>query len=1120
MEGRSKEAVVGQLLARATSEGQASREKEGDGNPARLRPSVSAPASPDQRNSAKARWGRSTAAARATGVLGAAAQDGLELGTRIWVEDVEHARAGQFGEVKELSNMTTVRVLFDDQWDGDKGEVVRRTAIIPASWRKKKVRSALIGAHAPRTPGSVERRKGGAAKRRDSTSSVSSRQSSSDDSAVRVARLQQDIMRLGAQLNSLEAEKTTAAKHNRIREAVQNQQQIDKIESEIQQKIQELGRLTDGVVDPLAKATASRERAAALIRSKYREFDRRRKQTALNDLPLLANQQQQAEQDRVSLEMQLRVAEETLQELQSELEAANTAAAAAKIQAHFRDRRARNSARSVLRTTSAHVRQLQAKCAGSAELENDLAAASAARIAAEQQHVELTEQLSNVEGQLRATELRELAVQNATSTAAAAAVEAVEKQMVEQSKAAFGIALETAQTGMKASVEAEASKNALLEAEIARLQEKLEIAATANLKQLQEMSERLATERANAQMHEQAALKAAAAADELRQAKATVDAELQDIMAEKDRLNATSTAQQESHDAFTRSIESSQDSLTEQLAEALSQKAILEAQMTTATSAFSSAQAEANGQVEAIEKERQSLATALSEITGAKEVVEADLASAMEELRVNIGAFSDLHGTTIAEQELAAATEEATQQRIRNGEEKLVLAQSAADAAVKLSEVHEEARKGAEERAATADALVGTLQQQAESVRSQLDAEKAGREELQIQLKAATNQRDEMAAEHLVAIDAMKVEQQDFAEAKLDEFHEILQKELVALTKLHEQEKTKREETESTAAKHKDAAQALAEKLASVEKDASDSAAEADVKLTAARQRYEAEHQVLMSELDAAKQEERVQQDAAEAQRQLEAIIQEKQQIEEQYSALSTTVQTISDTFKAQSDTAQSLHDAELQALRGTLESENLKAADEIQQLQASAAEDMQQKLAEMERQHLAARTLLSEQHTAAATIQAQRHRRMARRDVRAVMRAQHGSTEAASVEELESQLATMKSQHEDALSSVATRHSAEMDKMAASLVTDAALVAAEDHHASADEQHETVHEVKAEYEQQLAAARQRYEAEHQVLMSELEAAKQEERVQQDAAEAQRQLEAIIQEKQQIEEQY
>ena len=143
---------LGGLLATRASEGGGAAGAEhggGDGaggggggsSPARAPPSA-----------AKARWGKATAVAKTTRALGAAAPDGLALGTRIWVEDTEHPRAGQFGDVRELTNKTTVRVHFGDQWDGDKGEVVRRAAIMLAAWRKKKSRNALIGPEGtPRT---------------------------------------------------------------------------------------------------------------------------------------------------------------------------------------------------------------------------------------------------------------------------------------------------------------------------------------------------------------------------------------------------------------------------------------------------------------------------------------------------------------------------------------------------------------------------------------------------------------------------------------------------------------------------------------------------------------------------------------------------------------------------------------------------------------------------------------------------------------------------------------------------------------------------------------------------------------------------------------------------------
>ena len=155
----------------------------------------------------------------------------------------------------------------------------------------------------------------------------------------------------------------------------------------------------------------------------------------------------------------------------------------------------------------------------------------------------------------------------------------------------------------------------------------------------------------------------------------------------------------------------------------------------------------------------------------------------------------------------------------------------------------------------------------------------------------------------------------------------------------------------------------------------------------------ETEHQILlMSELEEAQHEEH--ESAVEAQQRLETVLQEKREVEEHYLALSTAVQSISDTFKKQSEAAQLHHEAQIQSLRGAMETESSKAENEMEQLRASAAEELQQKLADLEQQHSAARALLSEQHTAAATIQAQRHRRVGRRDIRAVMKAQRRSVE------------------------------------------------------------------------------------------------------------------------------
>ena len=1136
---------LGGLLATRASEGGGAAGAEhggGDGaggggggsSPARAPPSA-----------AKARWGKATAVAKTTRALGAAAPDGLALGTRIWVEDTEHPRAGQFGDVRELTNKTTVRVHFDDQWDGDKGEVVRRAAIMPAAWRKKKSRNALIAEGTPRTP--RDRAKSGG-RRGSGASSISSRRSSTE-STSRVAQLERDIAALRAQLETLDAGKEASAKAKRFREAKQAKAQIDAAEAELQQKTQELDRLTGArtSADTAAAAAAAdaaqaqEAAAAALIRARYRTFDRRRKQATLDGL---LDQQQQAEQARASLEMKLRVAEETLedgvqksmteseemaaklqaedearraaetriQELQSALETASAAAAASKIQAQFRGRRAGLSARSVLRSTSMRIHELQAQCTETGHLKNELAAASAAQTAVEQQHSEVTERLSSVEDQLRETEVREQAAREAMGVAAAAAAEAVEKRLGEQNKTALDMALETAQSGMRVSVDAQKSKNAALEGEIARLEEKLETAAMAHQKQVQELSEQLAVERANSKVHEQAALRATEMADELTQAKAAVEIELRDTIAEKHRIDASSNAQRESHE----SIQASQASLAEQLAAALDKKAVLEAQLATATNEQSSAQAVADERVAATEIERRGLAAALKDMTVAKETVEADLASALDELRAHIGAISQLHGTVSAEQELAATTEAATQQRVRDAEEKVVMAQSASEAASKLSQAHEQSRQAAETRAES-------LQTQLNLVQSELNAEKAQQDDLRSQVETEKSRLDDLAAEHLAEIEVVKARQETFAEAKLDEFHEVLQRDLVALTKLHDTEKARREAAESATAAEAKAKTASEEQLAKATLEASDSIAKRDQQIQAMEEQHEAERLELASKLDVAKQQEM---ETAELRRQLEAVTEQKQQIEEQYATLSGTVETISETFQAQSLAAQSLHQGEVEALKGTLEGASLKAEDELRQVQSSTAEEMQRKLAELETEHAVAREQLSQQHTAAAKIQSQHHRRTARRDLRRVMDVQqHGgvggvgveSAEGPTIEELESQLEDMQTQHDEAVATMETRHSKELDDLAGTLVADAALVAAEEHHAAVDEHDETLAKARVAHEEQLAKTKQQHEAERLELASKLDVAKQQEM---ETAELRRQLEAVTEQKQQIEEQY
>ena len=73
-------------------------------------------------------------------------------------------------------------------------------------------------------------------------------------------------MTLRAQLDSLEVQKTTAAKQNRVREAVQTQQQIDEIELELQRKMQELGRLTNAAADRVKHLMANRSEPANGLR--------------------------------------------------------------------------------------------------------------------------------------------------------------------------------------------------------------------------------------------------------------------------------------------------------------------------------------------------------------------------------------------------------------------------------------------------------------------------------------------------------------------------------------------------------------------------------------------------------------------------------------------------------------------------------------------------------------------------------------------------------------------------------------------------------------------------------------------------------------------------------------
>ena len=106
--------------------------------------------------------------------LAGARPDGLEHGTRVWVQDSEHARAGQFGVIVEVQGTHVVRVHFDEQWNGDRGEVIRRSFVIPADWKDHPERRPLVQAHPDRTAtprGTPRRRRntGSSAKRTPSS---------------------------------------------------------------------------------------------------------------------------------------------------------------------------------------------------------------------------------------------------------------------------------------------------------------------------------------------------------------------------------------------------------------------------------------------------------------------------------------------------------------------------------------------------------------------------------------------------------------------------------------------------------------------------------------------------------------------------------------------------------------------------------------------------------------------------------------------------------------------------------------------------------------------------------------------------------------------------------------
>ena len=374
------------------------------------------------------------------------------------------------------------------------------------------------------------------------------------------------------------------------------------------------------------------------------------------------------------------------------------------------------------------------------------------------------------------------------------------------------------------------------------------------------------------------------------------------------------------------------------------------------------------------------------------------------------------------------------------------------------------------------------------------------------------DRREELIAAHLAEIAATKGRQAEFAEAKLDEFHEVLQKEMVGLTKLHAAEKVLREQTETSLA-----AEVTAKEAASVELSAQAVQLEATVQALAdLQQTHEDERHALVSELETARQQSETA--AADLQKRLEGLASEKRQAEEQHKALAATVATISDTFKSQNEATQSLHAAE----RQVLQSATAKAEEQIREIQSSSAETTQQQIDELAEQHNVAQLQLSEQHTAAAKIQAGHKRRVAQKDMRTVIGAAAeraaSPVAAESIEALESELSARQEKHAEAVSVMETGYKQEVDEMAATCVASAAMAAAEERYATVDEYEEQTDAITAAYDMQMKQIQEIHEGERQEFVSELEAARQQEVER--ATELERRLQGLALEKQRVEEQH
>ena len=161
--------------------------------------------------------------------------------------------------------------------------------------------------------------------------------------------------------------------------------------------------------------------------------------------------------------------------------------------------------------------------------------------------------------------------------------------------------------------------------------------------------------------------------------------------------------------------------------------------MAVLTKDHSAAQAEAEECLAAAEAQRVEAVSSLEAMAGERDNLEANLATAMEELRVNLGAIAAAEAHESTEQLLVAAAEGATAQRLRDVEDKVVLAQSATEAASQLSLVHESAKEETEAKLAAAIVLLESLQEKAglaESLQEQVEA-------MQTELDAAQGIRND-----------------------------------------------------------------------------------------------------------------------------------------------------------------------------------------------------------------------------------------------------------------------------------------------------------------------------------------------------------------------------------------